>query len=337
MQWVHNTQCAAVMAAVLFLIGCTNMPANDRRIEGPYQCDNLSIYIVKGPSSGPHDDMLTLDEALARKYVTVFETGDVDELAIENSSDFPIYVPSGSILKGGRQDRVVRDDLLLAAKSGRLPLSSFCVESGRWSGRANADARKFESAAHIMPCIELKVAAKVKESQGDVWASVAAVQDTLSTKVRGGRANHAEYRTSLLMTMENEVVKDLTVNARDSLRKLVTLTPDAIGIVVAINNQLASADLYDSPGLFRKMFPQLLDAATLEATLKHRDSVTATLPTESEVFQWIDQARSDNPEIRTIEGGMITRMHTLDDKINFETYDKERPEQWVHKNVLKTK
>ena len=50
---------------------------------------------------------LTLDEALGNGSVKVVETGEVNELKIENTGGEPVFIQSGDIVKGGRQDRTL--------------------------------------------------------------------------------------------------------------------------------------------------------------------------------------------------------------------------------------
>ena len=94
---------------------------------------------------------LTLEEAVAKGTVQVIETGRVNELQIENTGTEQVFVQAGDIVKGGKQDRVLTVSFLLPAKSGRLPMASFCVEQGRWTVRGKEDASKFSSAAEAMP------------------------------------------------------------------------------------------------------------------------------------------------------------------------------------------
>src|SRR5690349_3695741 len=47
----------------------------------------------------------TLSEALEKKLVVIKETGNVQELTIENlSKDLTVFLNAGDIVKGGRQD-----------------------------------------------------------------------------------------------------------------------------------------------------------------------------------------------------------------------------------------
>src|SRR5215510_4298318 len=107
------------------------------RISGPYIHKNLTIFLVHGNDLIAGHDFLTLQEALAQKQVIVYETKDVNELAIRNLSDQDVYVQSGDIVRGGDQDRMISTDFIVPPKSGKMPIAAFCVESGRWSRRGN--------------------------------------------------------------------------------------------------------------------------------------------------------------------------------------------------------
>lgn len=90
------------------------------RISGPYSHENLAVYLVHAQAAAePIRPLLTLSEALAAGKAVVHETGDVNQLAIENRSQAEdIYVQAGDIVKGGKQDRVLSVDLVLPPGSG---------------------------------------------------------------------------------------------------------------------------------------------------------------------------------------------------------------------------
>ena len=127
------------------------------RISGPFTARNLAVYFVHGASrSGPAP--LTLAEALESGVATVFETGNVSRLAIQNDSDREVFVQAGDIVKGGRQDRVIAVSLLVPPKSGRVPIGAFCVEQGRWRKRGLEDVARFHSATSVLPSKAAKLA-----------------------------------------------------------------------------------------------------------------------------------------------------------------------------------
>src|SRR5438477_3660806 len=104
-------------------------------LTGPYTHENLTVFLIHGGDQSGGKTYLTLQEALDQKKVVVHETGNVNELSVENVSDEPVYIQSGEIVKGGRQDRTLGTDMILVKSMGNMPIASFCVEHGRWTGR----------------------------------------------------------------------------------------------------------------------------------------------------------------------------------------------------------
>src|SRR5262245_7083330 len=152
-------------------------------VSGPYSHNNLTIFLLHGADQRQDKTPFTLQEAMERKMVVVHETGDVNNLAIENLSDDEIYVQSGDIVKGGKQDRVLAIDLIVPPKSGKIPIASFCVEQGRWSSRSGETVAAFDSSAKTLNSKELKIAARHSASQQEVWDKVAKSQAKLSAGV----------------------------------------------------------------------------------------------------------------------------------------------------------
>jgi hypothetical protein len=110
---------------------------NQHHISGPVVSENLAIYFIHGPSS-PGPAPLTLKEAMANDTVRVYETGNVNELAIENRDEEAVFVQAGDMVKGGKQDRALTVSLLLARHSDRFRSRLFA--SSRAAGR-NAAVR----------------------------------------------------------------------------------------------------------------------------------------------------------------------------------------------------
>ena len=160
------------------------MNLNQLSIAGPYTHENLSIFLLVGADALDGNRFIPLDEALEQKCVTVHETGDVGQLEVENLSElFDLYIQAGDVVKGGRQDRTLGVDFVLPAKSGRVPIPSFCVESGRWHRRAGEDVGSFSSSKSYLASKKLRMAAKLSKNQGEVWQKVAETQEDLSASL----------------------------------------------------------------------------------------------------------------------------------------------------------
>jgi hypothetical protein len=135
--------------------------AGQYTLSGPYTHDNLTLWLIHGPDKLKGRSFLTLQEALDKKIVVVHETENVNELAIENvSADREVYVQSGDIVKGGKQDRTISMDFIVPPRSGQMPVASFCVEHGRWRQRGNEATTQFSSSAYSLANKDVKLAAK---------------------------------------------------------------------------------------------------------------------------------------------------------------------------------
>jgi hypothetical protein len=183
-----------------------NSPTNQSnyRLSGPYSHKNLTVFLIHGKDQTTKT-FLTLQEALAQKKVRVYETKDVNELAIQNLSNEDIYVQAGDIVRGGEQDRMISVDFIVPPRSGRMPIAAFCVESGRWNKRGNEEAAVFSSSENSVATKELKLAAKSANSQQAVWQNVTAAQEKLSRNV-GGNVSSPVSSSSLELSIENSKV-----------------------------------------------------------------------------------------------------------------------------------
>src|SRR5882762_8875250 len=186
--------------------GQTPQVKDEYRLEGPFTQGNLTVFLIHGKDRIKGQTFITLQEALVQRKVIVRETRSVNELSIENISSEEVYVQSGDIVKGGQQDRMMAVDLILPPRSGKIPISAFCVENGRWSKRGSEAATVFSSSANVIAGRDLKLAAKNAQSQGEVWRQVAVAQDKLSANT-GTRVNGAASPTSFQLALENKEVQ----------------------------------------------------------------------------------------------------------------------------------
>ena len=172
----------------------TTAPHSTYKITGPYTHKNLSIFLIHGADQPGGKPYLTLQEAMQQKKVVVRETGEVNQLAIQNRSTAEVFVQAGDIVKGGQQDRVLALDLILPPKSGRIPIDAFCVEHSRWSQRGEEAVTAFSASNKLLATKGLKLAARKSQSQSEVWANVSAAQAKLARNyfaVKGGSGGGA--------------------------------------------------------------------------------------------------------------------------------------------------
>ncbi len=307
---------------------------DEYRLEGPFTQGNLTVFLIHGKEKIKGQTFITLEEALVQKKVIVRETREVNELSIENISREEVFVQSGDIVKGGQQDRMLVVDLILPPHSGKIPIAAFCVENGRWSRRGNEEVTTFNSSSNVVASREVKLAAKERGSQGEVWREVAAAQDKLSANVGGDVKNQASP-TSFQLALENKEVQKTAENYVGALSGIVNGKPDVIGYVFAINGKINSADIYASSVLFKKLWPKLLKASAIEAIAELRRGEKFAAPPADAVRDFLD----DSPKATAKEKDVSSRVQMVtresSGSVSFETRDRAKSDAWVHRNVIK--
>jgi hypothetical protein len=306
------------------------------RISGPYTHKNLTVFLIHGESRVGTENILTLDEALSQKKIRIYETSQVDRLFMENLSDkMPVFIQSADIIKGGKQDRVIRNDLMIEPNSGKVPVSSFCVEQGRWSGRGTESQAEFSSSKKSLSTKELKLANKYKSSQGEVWNQVDQAQQRLGENV-GKLVKKSESVTSLQLTLEDKDVEKHVKAYMDGISKQIGDSKDVIGFAFAVNNKLNNAHLYGNAVLFRKLRDKMLESCAVEALSELKESKkTENSVTVQELIDWLNQADKGKESQKSINDSIRVKIRDNKEDVVFETYEKRDGDKWVHKEYLR--
>ena len=312
----------------------TNNQTPNYEISGPYTHKNLTIFLVHGNDLVTGHSFLTLQEALAQKKVIVYETKDVNELAIKNLSNQDIYVQAGDIVKGGDQDRMISMDFIVPPKSGRMPIAAFCVESGRWNQRGSEENASFGSSDNAASTKELKLAAKSANSQQAVWDNVSVAQAKLSKQV-GESVNSRVSDSSLELSVENSKVKETTASYIKALSGILRNKNNVIGYAFAINGQVNSADVYASKTLFAKLWPKLLKATAVEALAELEEHSKPITIDEDAISAFLLEAEKPKPAEKEVTQRVKLVTREDDRGIFFETRDRTRKDAWIHRNYIK--
>lgn len=306
---------------------------SDYRLSGPYTHENLTVFLVHGKDQ-TSKTFLTLQEALAQKKVKVYETKNVNELAIRNFSNQDVYVQAGDIVRGGEQDRMISVDFIVPPRSGRMPIGAYCVESGRWNRRGNEAPATFSSSENSFALKDLKLAAKSAKSQQAVWQNVSVAQEKLSRNVGGGVRDGAS-ESSFELSVETLKVKESTSDYIEALSGILNKHNDVIGYVFAINGQVNSADIYASRALFAKLWPKLIKASAVEAVAELQKGMEVKPVTDEVIIGFLTE--SEKPAASTKDVNRRVKLVTREDDNNafFETQDRAGKDGWVHRNYIK--
>ena len=345
---------AAVACAAFGTAAGSAFADASQRVSGPHVHENLAIYFIHGTGSdGPVP--LTLAEALAKGRVQVIETGRVNELRIENTGDEEVFVQAGDIVKGGKQDRVLTVSLVLPPKSGEIPIASFCVEQGRWSARGAEDHARFTSATESMPsrrAMVIMAAPPSADPQGlrpaggpvqrggdtaskqqQMWESIARMQTDLSSGLNA-RVASPQSATSLQLSLEHAKVKEAQAAYVAALEASGLQDDDVLGYIVAINGKTASANVYPSNALFRKMWSKQLAASVTEAIGERQASADVpAAPTTAVAREFLTEAERGSAQER--ETALRMRQETRDSDEALYNETRSAAGKWLHKNYLR--
>lgn len=337
----------AMMLAVVGLLGLATAAAwagekpseqtraGEYRISGPYTEGNLTIFLIHGKDAIADKNYLTLAEALEQKKAIVHETKTVNEVSVENlSADVDLYLEAGDIIKGGQQDRILSQDMIIKPKSGKVPLPCFCVEAGRWSRRGAEDAASFGGSPGKASFKNVQLAAQNSKDQSLVWKEVAQAQMRLSRSV-GKSVNAEASPSSLQLSQEDKKLLQMVERYVKELGKTPQREKDVIGYAAAINGKVENFDVYGSAALFAKLWPRLLRASAIEAV--------ASLPKDKKKFEpatgaavvkmLADADKGKKKEEKVVNGRvhLVTRQ-SENNVYLFETRDRERDSKPLHKS-----
>lgn len=333
MNYQQLTRIIAFVIVALSIGGMASAQTNAYRISSPYTYKNLSIFLIHGKDESKKDNVITLQEAMERKLFRVYETSDVNELEVENiSKSLDVFIQSGDIVKGGKQDRILGVSIIIPARSGRISIEAFCVESGRWEKRGNEDSKQFNSSTDRIVTKELKIAANDSRSQQEVWNEVSKAQKRLADNV-GGSVSGASV-SSLQLSLENRRV---VANIDEYIKKLDSIIDgksDVIGYAFAINGQINSADVYVSNSLFKKLWVKNLKATATEAVAASRGVRLAEPVKADKVKDFITDSEKAKSSERSASAGARLIKREDKDNVMIEAVD-DRTKLVVHKTYVR--
>jgi hypothetical protein len=119
-------------------------------IDQPWQHEGLTIFPVRLDPVRSFGKPLTLDEAVDEGALKISElgSGEVNRVMVNNRSDHHIFLMAGEAITGAKQDRMVKDDLLLPPHT-RREIGVYCVEHGRWTEGTEFKSGKFMAPSNM--------------------------------------------------------------------------------------------------------------------------------------------------------------------------------------------
>lgn len=314
-------------------------PEGDWRLLDPVTYENITLFPVV--SSNPSDTsyFLTLEEGLSSGEVIVREQGSeglsrsrdnrpstpvyssgpsVNQLVLINRSKRPLILLAGELVSGGKQDRIIAKDRIVAPGADPLPLDVFCVEHGRWSSGSQFSAAK----TIVHPSVREQAAVNLNQSQ--VWDAVrsgskAAAPASPSAVARAPRISSQTVETTIASEAPTQSYANIYEKSKvgvsvdafvDELQRRFAKAArglkgeQVVGVVVAYGDEVAWSDIFASGDLFHQYQSKLLRSYVVEAlsrpTLRERASLDAAreflrrlngrerVETDPGVYRWLE-------------------------------------------------
>jgi len=224
--------------------------------------------------------LIPFREAIQKGYVTVQERGsssieNVHWLSVYNNSDKAVYIASGELLEGGRQDRVVTKDTILLPKVGRIDLPVMCVEEGRWSEKDKKFVHKGMANSSLRKTLD------VSKNQVLIWKEIdrQLQEDSIKSKTLSYLATRSDKK---FIEAENEYLSFFKKQISQSDSNIV-------GIVCISGDKILGSDIFLTTDLFLNQSDPLLLGYIDQAISKGTKPEVG----DKEVKKYMDQILTD--------------------------------------------
>lgn len=284
-----------------------------KKMEDKFTFGNLRIYMLQANNVYLNNNRslgnyTSLKEALASNKILVTEMGggNVNNLEIENVSNDTIMILAGEVVAGGKQDRVMGQDVLLKPHSGKVQVSVFCVEHGRWT--PNGTGYQFTGYSGVTTG-SVRKQAVVGKDQHAVWDKVADVTQKSKSETSTGTYSAIQNSDQLKIELPKYI---------QYLEPLMLSDSSYIGFVAVTGDTIISCDLFATNNLFRKQATQLLKSSAIEAIT----SGAAVSIAASKVMAFISEFLSNESEQETKVNENGTLLNNGGKKVHMNYYKK---------------
>ncbi|MDB0062721.1 hypothetical protein N9F27_01345 [Crocinitomicaceae bacterium] len=263
-----------------------------------YSFENLRLYPIIANSGfhAEHKDLgnfVLLKEAMDKKKIIITETGGtnqlnntieqsnrninvsgtVNTLIAKNDSKDTVFIMAGEVVKGGKQDRVVAQDIIILP-GDKVDLSAFCVEKNRWSTK-DGNNGKFTGTYNVAN-MDIRKTVTTEKNQSQVWKKV----DEQTAK------NGASSSTSTYTNLEN------SEEYQENLKKYMEVfqasfkdDKNVIGVIAVTGDKVMGCDMFATHDLFINSYEGLIHSYIGEA-ITNGKPVTIS---NDEVFKYLDK------------------------------------------------
>ena len=202
----------------------------------------------------------------SKKYGRDGNRGLVNTLTVQNKSQDTVYLMTGDVVQGGKQDRILAQDLVLPPRQ-LTDIEVFCVEQNRWQYQEDnipVDDQKAQQNKKVFAFTgyynvasnALRKTIKEEKGQQEVWAKVSELTSL----------NNAESSTSAYAALESS--EDFTKQRNEYLdffKGRMTGRDQVVGMIVTSGSKILGTDIFNHPTLFKKQYEVLMHGYVIDA------------------------------------------------------------------------
>lgn len=234
------------------------------KLGDPQHCENLAMVPIF-QSEGANFDYVTLEDGLEQELFHVEELEDgasVNDIQIDNRSDFYALLFEGEEFIGAKQNRILNVSVLVKPRTKQvLPVS--CVEHGRWHHRhERREDRRFSLAKD-----------RLHYARGRAMENRAVNENIRYSRVARGNQrgvwHDIEMKSSRMNAESPTAASDqMYVSSGARSRKHVNSfkhQKKQIGSVFLVDGEVSGIDLYASETTHERMLPRVVRSYSLDA------------------------------------------------------------------------
>jgi hypothetical protein len=307
--------------------------------EQPGSDDTAPPQPPPGPSDPQQQEASAVDDPFTDGQLSlqVGSGNQVNSLVVINSSDKPLYLMPGETILGGSQDRTIGRELVIQPDGKPVPVEVFCVESGRWGLRGEAQTQEFVRNLSLVIVSDAALGQDLEETaaaanRGEFIASAGALSKDVRLAVQGAKDQSKVWDEVAKQNAASKV--DIATGAftanyadpaaaerltpyRDHLQAPVEKTENVVGVIVAINGEVDSLDIFESTPLFTKLWPKLLASYALDAATQSEEERSEQLCPRRKAHAFLAEATSAEVEETETQDGIALVRRASDRVVSF--------------------
>ncbi len=222
----------------------------------PRHYGGLTLFPLQLRGAEDGTDYASLDEAIRGGYLRVSDSGSVERVTMQNTSRRRwVFAMAGEVILGGKQNRMLREDVLLPPDARPYVVPTYCVEKDRWTGHAQAPFKAGRGVGNYA----LRRKALARASQAEVWAQVDEEQR---------RFRVAAPTKDFSAVMDDPAVARQLADYRKVF--IPIWRPRTVGFVAAQGGRIVAADAFCNTRLFGKLRQKLIDSYAFDCIGRYR-------------------------------------------------------------------